>query len=62
MSSRRMPCGRKCSSILRGMSSTSIFDEIMSSGESVSLFTDYGDTVNELWVKTRVFSNDDWRP
>lgn len=38
------------------------FDEIMSSGESVSLFTDYGDTVNELWVKTRVASNDDWQP
>jgi xylitol oxidase len=38
------------------------FDEIMSSGDSVSLFTDYGDTVNELWVKTRVSSDDDWQP
>lgn len=38
------------------------FDEIMSSGESVSLFTDYGDTVNELWIKSRVSSEDDWQP
>jgi xylitol oxidase len=38
------------------------FDEIMSSGESVSLFTDYGDTVNELWIKSRVSSTDDWQP
>ncbi len=38
------------------------FDEIMSSGDSVSLFTDYGDTVNELWVKTRVSNDDAWTP
>ena len=38
------------------------FDEIMSSGDSVSLFTDYGDTVNELWVKTRVPEDDTWKP
>ncbi len=38
------------------------FDEIMSCGESVSLFTDYGDTVNELWVKTRVADDDTWAP
>ena len=37
------------------------FDEIMSSGDSVSLFTDYGDTVNELWVKTRVPEDDSWK-
>lgn len=36
------------------------FDEIMASGDSVSLFTDYGDTVNELWVKTRVPDDDQW--
>jgi xylitol oxidase len=35
-------------------------DEIMSCGDSVSLFTDYGDTVNELWVKTRVADDDTW--
>lgn len=38
------------------------FDEIFSSGDSVSIFTDYGDTVNELWVKTRVADDDDWQP
>ncbi len=38
------------------------FDEIMSSGDSVSCFTDYGDTVNELWVKTRVADDDTWSP
>lgn len=38
------------------------FDAIMRSGESVSLFTDYGDTVNELWVKTRVPDDDTWTP
>ena len=38
------------------------FDEIMSSGDSVSMFTDYGDTVNELWVKTRVADEDAWVP
>jgi xylitol oxidase len=38
------------------------FDEIMRCGDSVSMFTDYGDTVNELWVKTRVGSDDAWTP
>ncbi len=38
------------------------FDEIMSCGDSVSMFTDYGDTVNELWVKTRVSDDDSWTP
>jgi xylitol oxidase len=38
------------------------FDAIMSSGDSVSLFTDYRDTVNELWVKTRVPDDDRWTP
>jgi xylitol oxidase len=38
------------------------FDEIMSCGDSVSMFTDYGDTVNELWVKTRVSDEDSWTP
>ncbi len=38
------------------------FDEIMSSGDSVSLFCDYGPTVNELWVKTRVAEDDAWQP
>jgi len=38
------------------------FDEIMSCGDSVSMFTDYGDTVNELWVKTRVTDDDVWTP
>ena len=38
------------------------FDEIMKSGDSVSMFTDYGDTVNELWVKTRVAEDDTWTP
>jgi alditol oxidase len=31
------------------------FDEIMSAGYSVSLFTDWqGDTISEVWIKTRV--------
>lgn len=38
------------------------FDEIMSCGDSVSLFTNYRDAVNELWVKTRVADDDDWQP
>src|SRR5215207_6679918 len=38
------------------------FDEIMRSGDSVSMFTDYGDTVNELWVKSRVADDDTWTP
>lgn len=38
------------------------FDEIMSSGDSVSIFTDYGDTVNELWIKSRVPDEDTWTP
>lgn len=38
------------------------FDEIFSSGDSVSIFTDYGDTVNELWVKSRVVDDDGWGP
>lgn len=38
------------------------FDEIFRSGDSVSIFTDYGETVNELWVKTIVKDDDDWQP
>lgn len=30
------------------------FDEITSSAYSVSLFTDYGDTVDEVWLKSRI--------
>lgn len=30
------------------------FDEIMASDDSVSLFTDFGETINELWRKHRV--------
>jgi xylitol oxidase len=30
------------------------FDEVMGSATSVSLFTDYGDTVDELWLKSRI--------
>ena len=30
------------------------FNEITSSAESVSMFTDYGDTVNQLWLKRHV--------
>ena len=30
------------------------FDEITASATSVSLFTDYGDTVNQVWLKQRV--------
>lgn len=30
------------------------FDEVTSSAESVSLFTDYGDSVNQVWLKSRV--------
>lgn len=34
------------------------FDGVMSSADSVSLFLDYGDDVGEVWLKTRVESND----
>lgn len=30
------------------------FDEVTSAATSVSLFTDYGDTVNQVWLKARV--------
>ncbi|MEZ4496124.1 MAG: hypothetical protein R2845_04940 [Thermomicrobiales bacterium] len=30
------------------------FDEITSAGYSVSFFTDYGESVAELWIKDRV--------
>ncbi len=30
------------------------FDDVMSAADSVSLFTDYGDTVDQVWVKSRV--------
>jgi alditol oxidase len=30
------------------------FDEVMASADSVSLFTDYGDAVDQVWRKTRV--------
>lgn len=33
------------------------FDEVTSSAESVSLFTDFGDTVNQVWLKSRVDSD-----
>lgn len=35
------------------------FDEITSSAYSVSLFTDYGETINEVWLKSRVEPGDD---
>lgn len=35
------------------------FDDVMSSGTSVSLFTDWGETVNSVWVKTRVDPEED---
>jgi alditol oxidase len=37
------------------------FDEIMSAGYSVSLFTDWqGDTISEVWIKTRVDGGADY--
>ncbi len=30
------------------------FDDVMSAADSVSLFTDYGETVDQVWVKSRV--------
>lgn len=30
------------------------FDEVMAGAESVSLFTDFGETVDQVWLKTRV--------
>ncbi len=37
------------------------FTEIMSSGYSVSLFTDWqGDTIDQVWIKSRVSPNDDF--
>ncbi len=30
------------------------FDEVMAAADSVSLFTDFGDTVDSVWLKTRV--------
>jgi xylitol oxidase len=35
------------------------FDEIMACDTSVSLFTDFGDTVNEVWRKHRVVDGED---
>lgn len=35
------------------------FDEIMAGDDSVSLFTDFGETINELWRKHRVTDGDD---
>ncbi len=37
------------------------FDQIMSAGYSVSLFTDWqGDTINEVWIKSRVGDGTDY--
>jgi alditol oxidase len=33
------------------------FDDVMSGADSVSLFTDYGEAVNEVWLKSRVEHN-----
>lgn len=30
------------------------FDQVTASADSVSLFTDYGDTINQVWLKSRV--------
>lgn len=38
------------------------FDEIMTSATSVSLFTDYGETVNQVWLKQRVTGEMDEAP
>jgi len=35
------------------------FDEVMSSATSVSLFTDWGGSVNSVWVKSRIVPGDD---
>ncbi|MBA2469588.1 MAG: FAD-binding protein [Chloroflexia bacterium] len=35
------------------------FDEVMSSATSVSLFTDWGESVNSTWVKRRAVSGDE---
>ena len=32
---------------------TDHFDEVTSSGYSVSLFTDWGESINQVWIKTR---------
>jgi xylitol oxidase len=37
-------------------------DEVMASATSVSLFTAYGDTINQVWLKQRVSSTDDAPP
>lgn len=34
------------------------FDDVMSGADSVSLFTDYGDTVDQVWVKSRIDPDD----
>lgn len=34
-------------------------DEVTSAAESVSLFTDYGETVNQVWLKSHVREGDD---
>ncbi|MCA9858277.1 MAG: FAD-binding protein [Thermomicrobiales bacterium] len=36
------------------------FDGVMGSAQSVSLFTDYGDTIGELWCKMRVRADHPW--
>lgn len=35
------------------------FDDVLSAAYSVSLFTDYGDTVGEVWTKSRLDAEDD---
>src|SRR5699024_3727017 len=34
------------------------FDEVTTAARSVSLFTDYGDTVNQVWLKRHVTATD----
>jgi alditol oxidase len=35
------------------------FDAVMSSADSVSLFTNYGDDIDEIWLKSRVTAGDE---
>ncbi|HWV24720.1 MAG TPA: D-arabinono-1,4-lactone oxidase [Thermomicrobiales bacterium] len=38
------------------------FDDVTSAAESVSLFTDYGETVNQVWLKRRIGTDESTGP
>lgn len=52
-----VPTYQVCQSVYQNLTWDALFghfDDIMASAYSVSLFTDYGETVNEVWLKSRM--------